>query len=141
MTATVTSAPIRRAAMAAPVACGACLVASAAYVTINDPSEGGAFLPCPFRAATGLWCPGCGITRATHHLFRGDLVQALRYNVFVVLILGAIAVSWLGWTLSRAGRPANWAQAIPVRLQVAAITGLSAFALIRNIPGVDGMRG
>jgi hypothetical protein len=117
------------------------LAACTAYVTINDPSDGGVFLPCPFRAATGLWCPGCGLTRAAHHLFRGDIAQALRYNVFVVAILATIAASWLGWTLSRAGRPASWARAIPVRLQIGAIAVLLAFAVIRNLPGIHGLRG
>ena len=91
MTATVTSAERGTwTSLAAPIACGCCLVAGAAYVAAENPSDGGVFLPCPFRSLTGLWCPGCGLTRATHHLLRGDLVQALRFNLFVVAILPLI---------------------------------------------------
>ena len=71
----------------------------------DDPADGGAFVPCPFRALTGLWCPGCGLTRATHHLLRGDVGQALRYNAFVIVILAALTAVWLGWLLGAAGRP------------------------------------
>jgi hypothetical protein len=38
--------------------------------------------PCPFSTLTGLPCGGCGITRATAALLRGDLTQALHYHPF-----------------------------------------------------------
>lgn len=140
MTATVRSASPPLPALAAPIACGCCLAAGAAYVVADDPSDGG-FLPCPFRSLTGLWCPGCGLTRATHHLFRGDLVQALRFNVFAVLILAALAAAWLGWALHAAGRPVRWAARIPLWAQVAAGVVLLGFAALRNVPGIEGLRG
>ena len=108
---------------------------------VDDPSDGGLFLPCPFRALTGSWCPGCGLTRATHHLFRGNLTQALSYNLFVVLILAAIAASWLMWLRQAAGRSVTWFTRVPVWSQVVAGVVLVAFAVIRNLPGVTGLRG
>ena len=30
-------------------------------------------VPCPFHALTGLYCPGCGITRCLSALFAGQL--------------------------------------------------------------------
>jgi len=36
-----------------------------------------ALLACPFRAATGLPCPGCGATRAFHFAVRGRFGDAL----------------------------------------------------------------
>lgn len=141
VTATVTSRPARWAPLAAPIACGCCAVAGAAYVVASDPGEGGAFLPCPFRTLTGWWCPGCGLTRATHHLLRGDIVQALRFNVFVVFILAAFAVGWLAWVAAAAGHPIRWIRRIPVAVQVAAGVLLVGFAVIRNLPGVSGLTG
>ncbi len=142
MTATVTSA-VRgsSAALAAPIACGCCLLAGAAYVTVNDPSDGGAFLPCPFRTLTGWWCPGCGLTRATHHLFRGDLVQALRYNLFVVVVLAALATTWAVWMIASTGRSVGRMLAPPNWMPVVAVVTLVAFAVVRNLPGVPGLRG
>lgn len=141
MTATVTSVVGRIPALAAPIACGSCLLAGAAYVAAVDPSTSNGFLPCPFRTLTGLWCPGCGLTRATHHLLRGDISQALRYNLFVVPILAGLALTWLMWTMRVAGRtthrvttPPNWASAT-------AISVLIAFAIARNLPVVAGLRG
>ena len=141
MTATVTSAGVRLPGMAAPLAAGCCAAAAAAYVAIDDPGDGGAFLPCPFRAITGLWCPGCGLTRATHHLLRGDLAQALRFNLFVIVILGALGAVWLAWLLGSIGRPTGWTRRVGVPFQVAAGLVLLAFAIVRNLPGLDGLRG
>ena len=128
-------------ALAAPIACGCCLLAGTAYVAVNDPSAGGVFLPCPFRTLTGWWCPGCGLTRATHHLFHGDIGQALRYNLFVVVILLALATTWVAWTLHAAGRSAKRISAVPAWSQALAGITLVAFAVIRNLPGIEGLRG
>jgi hypothetical protein len=110
-------------------------------VVANDPAEGGAFLPCPFRTLTGWWCPGCGLTRATHHLLRGDVTQALRYNLFVVVILSAISASWFAWFRQAAGRSATWVARAPVWSQIVAGVLLVGFAVVRNVPGVPGLRG
>lgn len=137
MTSTVQGA---RSSLAAPIACGCCLLAGAAYVGVNDPSQGGVFLPCPFRTLTGWWCPGCGLTRASHHLFRGDLVQALRYHLFVVVVLAAIAVAWVGWLSAATGRSIGRALT-PAWLPAVGVATLVGFAVLRNLPGVPGLRG
>jgi hypothetical protein len=145
-TASSTVSPVSRTGiLAAPIACGCCLVAGAAYVTAVDPSDGGGFLPCPFRTLTGLWCPGCGLTRATHYLFRGDLAQALRYNVFVVLVVAAVTAGWLAWFLRLRGRPTLHRRLVPIlasrTVVVGAIVTVVAFAVLRNLPGITGLRG
>lgn len=52
---------------------------------------GGPVLPCPWRAVTGLPCPGCGMTRSTLALLRGDWQLSLRENALTWVIL----VFWL----------------------------------------------
>lgn len=37
---------------------------------------------CPFKALTGILCPGCGMTRALLALAEFDFVRALRFNPF-----------------------------------------------------------
>lgn len=51
-------------------------------------------LPCMFYKITGLYCPGCGITRLIISLFHFDLYQAFRFNplIFILLCCGIIYI-------------------------------------------------
>jgi hypothetical protein len=126
---------------AAPVAAGCALLAATACVAAFDPSERGVFAPCPFRMLTGWWCPGCGMTRATHRLLHGDVIGALRLNALLPFVLTAIALLWIDWyRRSIASRP--WLpSSVPRWATAAAIVAATGFAALRNVPGVDGLRG
>lgn len=137
-------APAARAvpAVAVPLACGACLLAGAAYIVAVDPGGGGGLTSCPIRAATGRWCPGCGLTRATHHLLRGDVLQALSLNVMAPLILAALAVAWWSWLRVVAGRGApRWVVSIGWSTYASAVAAVAVFVVLRNLPGWEWLRG
>ena len=55
------------------------------------------FPRCPFHQITGLWCPGCGLTRGIYQLLHGHVAAALGYNLFTPVVVVAIAAAWLGW--------------------------------------------
>jgi hypothetical protein len=90
---------------------------------------------CSLYATTGLHCPGCGATRATHELLHGQLVRALRYNAMWVVTLPLAAYMALSEIrLVAAGRPfpGNLARKPWLFLALGAI-GLLFFVL-RNLP-------
>ena len=67
---------------------------------INWISSGQGF-PCLFHFITGLYCPGCGGTRAVRALLQGDVVKSFCYHPFVVYaVIALLAESgfWL-WAL------------------------------------------
>ena len=121
---------------AAPIACGGALVAAAAFLATHDPASPGARFPgCPFHQATGLWCPGCGLTRGTYQLLHGDLAAALGYNVFTPLALIAIAVVWIAWLRRSWGAPPLRLPEHAGRLLGSALPMLIiAYGVLRNLP-------
>jgi hypothetical protein len=90
---------------------------------------------CTFHAATGLYCPGCGATRATHELLHGRVVSALHYNAFWVAALPLVVFVAIGdglrWARGRALR--CYALASP-RLLIALVVVSLLFGILRNIP-------
>ncbi len=85
---------------------GAALVAALLILPgllfVVDPAETRLLPPCPFRLATGLYCPGCGSMRASHYLLHGDIVGALSMNPLMVCSLPVVGL--LAWRRSWASR-------------------------------------
>ncbi|MCU1392820.1 MAG: hypothetical protein JWM34_1248 [Ilumatobacteraceae bacterium] len=137
---TVLSAPprtpqsVRRAMLAGPVACACGLAAAAAYVAIADPMAPGTHLPaCPLYELTGLYCPGCGLTRATHAFLRGHLGAALGYNILFPFFIAAIVLGWWAWVRRTLGRtPFRWVSRLSPTVGIASIAVLIVFGVIRN---------
>ena len=82
------------------------LAAGAIYLFMFQPGKSGFFPVCPFRALTGLACPGCGATRGLHSLLHGDFVAAFKFNPLVILSLPVLLYTLLRYTHAAVrGRP------------------------------------
>jgi len=123
----------------APLVTGAAIGAAAIYVGLVTPGDGRT-IPCPFHAATGLWCPGCGLTRGVHALLRGHLGAALGYNVFVPLVVVGVAVAWWSWLSGRVwSRPVRWPSQVSSRWWYGLFGVFIAYGVLRNLPGVGAL--
>jgi hypothetical protein len=107
--------------------------ATATLFTIN-PTTTRLYPPCPLHATTGLFCPGCGSTRALHHLLHGRLLTAFDFNPLLVASLPFLLYAAIRFLL-HARRPAP---APPKPLPAWAIWSLLvlvlAFGILRNLP-------
>lgn len=121
---------------AAPICCGGALVAAAAVIATHDPSAAGSRYPgCVFHQMTGLWCPGCGLTRGTYQLLHGHVGAALGYNIFTPLALTAIVVAWFAWLrVSWGGAPIRIPQTAQRWATLALPVLLVAYGVLRNVP-------
>lgn len=50
---------------------------------------------CPFKAVTGIPCPGCGMTRAVMSALRGDFREAFRYHPLWIVAVPLVLVEIL----------------------------------------------
>lgn len=98
------------------------------YLFFADPYARGTLLPpCPLHSLTGLYCPGCGSTRAFHELLHGHLAAALHCNPFTVLTVPPLLLILFLPPLNARLRPTwRWAAAYAFAALV--------FAILRNLP-------
>ncbi len=91
-------------------------------------------IPCPLYAITGLYCPGCGITRMFISLLSLEFAQAFHNNAVVcVLLLPAI-----GFSIMKAIQYVKTGQVTYKRwegvLVFLALLLTLGFGVIRNLP-------
>ncbi|MGF0311433.1 MULTISPECIES: DUF2752 domain-containing protein [Nocardiaceae] len=127
------TAPTRSRSIAAPLGVAAAAVGGAVLLHVRDPRTS-TYVPCPFHALTGLWCPGCGATRALGDLSRGDIAAAASSNVVAVLLAIVAVVVWVLWLRARwigrsLPRPRVNRPTVIVLIAV-----LAAFTVVRNTP-------
>ena len=86
---------------------------------------------CPFHKFTGLYCPGCGVTRLLFSLIKLDFYQAFRYNplVFILLILGLIYL-----IINTILKKLNIYITIPNYIWCILIMIVIIYGILRNIP-------
>lgn len=61
---------------------------------------------CPFRAALGIPCPGCGLTTAALQLVRGDIITSLHTHAFAPVFLLAFLLMGISLVLPDTQRKA-----------------------------------
>jgi hypothetical protein len=54
------------------------------------PTAYGFYPKCIFFSLTGLLCPGCGMTRASHHLLHGRIEEAFRLNPMIFVLIALV---------------------------------------------------
>ena len=107
---------------------------AAFFVAYFDPVSAGFFPVCPFYQATGLACPGCGLTRGFHALFHGDVLGALDYNALVPFYFFFFAYMGISmFLISIRGRGLSFGTFKP-RLVYGFVVIFCVFGVVRNLP-------
>ena len=87
-------------------------------------------IPCLFHKITGLYCPGCGVTRMFLSLFKLDFYQAFRYNQFIFIMLPFGILLFIDKIIKREN---SLYKKIPNYVWYIIIILLIIFGIIRNI--------
>lgn len=107
------------------------------YYYINDPAisqEGTVFAVCPFHYITGLHCPGCGSQRAIHDLLHVRILEAIKHNAMLVLVLFILGNKGYAW-ITKSYLPDYYYDLNGKSWFTYAVVGLVLFFwILRNIP-------
>ena len=112
----------------------AALAGVTAWVLARNPMQTTVFPPCPLHGITGWWCPGCGATRASYLLLRGDWASALHFNAMWVVLAPLAAYQVVAFAGEAFG--VRWLRRIPLTqpVIVALLGALVGFGIVRNLP-------
>jgi hypothetical protein len=125
--------------LAAPLLSAGVVGGLTAGLYYRDPHVRGSWGFCPFKALTGLDCPGCGGLRAVNDLTHHDLAGAASSNLLLVVAIPFVVVLWSLWVRRRwrvtsgrllpirvPGAPLRWGQV--------ALAVLALWTVVRNLP-------
>ena len=110
------------------------LVVSGAYLYLFEPGKTGVFPVCPFRALTGLNCPGCGTARGLHQLLHGNVLAAFEFNPLMILLLPVLGYALFSFTKSAITGRAMSAVSIPPKYVWLSVVVVLGFWIFRNTP-------
>ena len=123
----------------AQIVAGTCVCAGAtAFLYAVNPTQHAVYPQCMLYKMTGLYCAGCGATRALYALLHGRVLDAMHDNVLFIAVL-PVLLYVVGGHMLAAWRANAWPQVSvggPVLWRVLGFFALMlVFMVLRNLPG------
>jgi len=122
------------------IALAACACGGAtAFLFAVDPSHHSVYPQCLLYNATGIYCAGCGATRALYALLHGRVIEALHDNALFIAAL-PVLLYVIGTYAAAAWRDNAWpsvAVDMPklTRRGICIVLLMIGFMILRNLPG------
>lgn len=108
------------------------IVATGAVLFFFNPATSVLYPKCVFREMTGLYCPGCGTTRALRCLLHGEISTALHENALAILAIPMLGGMVLRRFLRR--RPPVVGSRFRLVWVAVLLVVVAAFGVLRNVP-------
>ena len=86
-------------------------------------------IPCIFHKITGLYCPGCGITRMLFSLLELKFYQSFRYNPLLFVYLFYYLIKYIIYFIKN-----KKLYKLGNKEQITLIIILLTYTILRNIP-------
>lgn len=115
----------------------AAAAAGLAFLWAVDPATSSLYPICPLHAATGLYCAGCGATRALHALLHGEILRALSLNPLLVLAIPFLAPAAANEGMRVLAGREIFRRRLPDAACLAIAAIVIAYGILRNVPGLE----
>lgn len=109
-------------------------LAGVVYLRLFNPVGSGLYPPCVLHQLTGLYCPGCGSTRALYQLAHGHPAAAFAMNPLLVVLLPLLGYAFVSYALvglRGRGLPQIFVNPTLIKLLFWAVI---TFGILRNVP-------
>jgi len=100
------------------------------YVWLNIKYNIG--FPCSINQIFGIYCPGCGLTRAGIALLKLDFYQAFRYNAFSLILIPGIFFVGVCFVWEMVFKKTSIISKIPVWLWFVLFIAFLGYGMVRN---------
>ncbi|MGH9597602.1 MAG: DUF2752 domain-containing protein [Edaphobacter sp.] len=111
----------------------AIIVFAATILILFPPTRYNFYPQCPIHQLLHLQCPGCGATRALAALLGGHLVEALRANALITLLLPFAAAYCIVLYRRFLKRKPLRSPQLPPAAIYAAFAAIAIFTVARNL--------
>lgn len=92
------------------------------------------YINCPIKEITGLYCPGCGITRMLQAILQLNFYQAFRYNPLLFISLPFFIFFTIEGIITKKDPLYN---KIPNKTLITIIIIFIIYGILRNLPLFD----
>lgn len=89
-------------------------------------------LPCFTNKIFGIYCPGCGLTRAGIAMMNFDFYQALRYNAFSIIVIPLLVIVFVCYIWEYVFGRNSFISKIPVWSWLFLFSLICIFGIVRN---------
>ena len=90
-------------------------------------------IPCLFHSVTGLYCPGCGITRVITYTVQGQFLTAMSYNHALFFLLPILTILFLSMAVNYIKTGSKKLSSLQTFILYLVIVLLCGYALLKNI--------
>ena len=91
------------------------------------------YIPCVFHKLTGLYCPGCGLTRMLYSIIKLDFYAAFRYNPLLFILFPFGLVLFINYVISLLKNKQPLYLKVPDYIWYILIILLIIYGIVRNI--------
>ncbi len=121
------------------VAVGCACAGASAFLYAVNPTQHAIYPQCILYRTTGIYCAGCGATRALYALLHGRVLDALHDNALFIGALPFLA-GLAGWYLLEAWQKKVWPDwsvqpRLLMRSGIWIFLTMLLFMVMRNFPG------